>query len=51
MGNAAIAQIIADNPGCNIHQENDQGMSALEIATARGHTEVVAKIAGGRNFR
>ena len=50
-GNAAVAQIVVDYWDCKIHQTNDQGMSALEIATARGHSEVVAKIVGGRNFR
>ena len=51
MGNAAAAQIIADHPDCDLHQHDDQGSTALEMATARGHSEVVAKIVGGKNFR
>ena len=51
MGNAAVAQIIADHPDCDLHQLDGQGVTALEMATARGHSEVVAKIVGGKNFR
>ena len=51
MGNAAVAQIIADHPDCNLHQHDDQGVTALEMATARGHSEVVAKIVGRKSFR
>ena len=51
IGNAAVTQIIADHQDCDLHQHDDQGVTALEMATARGHSDVVAKIVGGRNFR